>query len=62
MMRIYNVGIYARLSQENKNKRYDEDSVSIENQVSMLTRFIAMMPGWIETRTYIEMETLSLRQ
>jgi len=53
-VKIYNVGIYARLSQENKNKRYDEDSVSIENQVSMLTRFIAMMPGWIKTRTYID--------
>jgi len=67
-MKIYNVGIYARLSrmpdrlggeasdqaQENKNKRYDEDSTSIENQVSMLTRFIARMPGWIETRTYID--------
>jgi len=53
-MKIYNVGIYARLSQENKNKRYDEGSVSIENQISMLTNFIAAMPGWIKTRTYID--------
>ncbi|MCL2202543.1 MAG: recombinase family protein [Defluviitaleaceae bacterium] len=66
-MRIYNVGIYARLSQENKNKANvnpsgcppilaapDEDSVSIENQIFMLTQFINMMPGWIETRTYID--------
>jgi DNA invertase Pin-like site-specific DNA recombinase len=49
-VKIYNVGIYARLSRENKGG----DSVSIENQVSMLTRFTAMMPDWIKTRTYID--------
>ena len=56
-MKIYKVGIYARLSRlpENKNKGYYENSVSIENQVSILRNFIAMMPGWIETRSYIDL-------
>jgi DNA invertase Pin-like site-specific DNA recombinase len=53
-MKTYNVGIYARLSQESKNKKYDGDSVSINNQVSMLSKFIDMMPGWVKTRTYID--------
>ncbi|MCL2200127.1 MAG: recombinase family protein [Defluviitaleaceae bacterium] len=53
-MKIYNVRIYTRISQESKNKKYDEDSVSIENQISMLSKFIDMMPGWIKTRTYVD--------
>jgi len=66
--KLYYVGIYARLSrlqsragsevfhraQESRDYQGVEDSTSIENQISMLTKFISMMPGWIETRTYID--------
>lgn len=44
---IYNVGIYARLSREDKGS-------GIENQISMLTKFVRMMPNWVITRTYID--------
>jgi len=53
--KLYNVGLYIRLSQESKNQHRGEESSSIENQISMLSKFVDMMPGWIETRTYIEM-------
>ena len=52
--KLYNVGIYARLSQESKNGRRSDESSSIENQIAMLSKFIDIMPGWIETRTYID--------
>lgn len=51
--KLYNVGMYIRLSVENtayKNK----DSGSIENQQALLTKFVSIMPGWVETRTYID--------
>ena len=51
--KLYNVGIYIRLSLENTAYR-GEDSLSIENQQAMLSKFIDMMPGWIEKRCYID--------
>ena len=51
--KLYNVGMYLRLSRE--NTAYDgHDSMSLDNQEAMLSKFIAMMPGWIEKRTYID--------
>jgi len=51
----YSVGKYIRLSQESTGyHRSGDDSASIENQDDMLTKFISMMPGWIETRTYVD--------
>ena len=61
-MKIYNVGIYTRISQESKNKKYDEDSVSIENQITMLSKFVDMMPGWIKTRIYVDLYSSFLIQ
>ena len=52
--KLYKVGLYVRLSQESKNSRSGEESSSIENQIVMLTKFVEMMPSWIETRTYID--------
>lgn len=51
--KLYNVGMYVRLSRENTTYA-DGDSMSIENQQAMMSKFIAMMPGWVETRTYID--------
>lgn len=51
--KLYKVGIYIRLSLENTAYR-GEDSMSIENQQAMLSKFISVMPGWVETRTYID--------
>lgn len=51
--KLYNVGMYVRLSREN-TAYANGDSVSIENQQAMMSKFIAMMPGWVETRTYID--------
>jgi len=45
-LKIYEVGIYARISQE--------DSTSIENQIALLTKFIENMPGWVKTKTYTD--------
>jgi len=45
---MYNVGCYVRRS------RNSEKSDSIENQRSLLSQFISMKPGWLETRTYID--------
>jgi len=54
-MKIYKVGKYIRLSNESKGyHKSGEDSVSIENQEAMLSKFIGMMPDWIETRTYVD--------
>lgn len=51
--KLYNVGIYIRLSHEN-TAYIGEDSLSIENQQAMLSKFITIMPGWIEKRIYID--------
>ena len=50
MEKLYSVGSYVRLSKENTFA----DSDSIENQQEMLSRFIAVMPGWIEQKCYID--------
>ena len=52
--KLYNVGMYIRLSQDSKNYRGGEESSSIENQIAMLSQFINAMPGWVETRTYVD--------
>lgn len=52
-IKLYKVGVYIRLSREN-TAYIGEDSLSIENQQAMLSKFIDMMPGWVETRTYID--------
>ena len=46
--KLYNVGAYVRLSVEK------DESQSIENQQEMLSRFISMMPGWVEKKFYID--------
>jgi len=48
--KLYNVGVYIRLSVENTLS----GSESIENQREMLAKFIAHMPCWIEKRVYID--------
>ena len=53
MNKLYNVGIYLRLSREN-TAYLGADSMSLENQQAMLSKFIGMMPGWVEKRTYID--------
>jgi len=51
--KLYNVGMYLRLSREN-TEYAGHDSMSLDNQEAMLSKFIAMMPGWAEKRTYID--------
>lgn len=58
MNRPYKVGIYCRLSRDDaansaKIKNYipGDESVSIENQYEMLSKFV-MLNGWIEVKTY----------
>lgn len=58
MNRPYKVGIYCRLSRDDaansaKIKKYipGDESVSIENQYEMLSKFV-MLNGWIEVKTY----------
>ena len=60
MGKLYHVGIYCRLSVDDANNsakasRYlpADESVSIENQREMLSKFV-MINGWIETKTYID--------
>lgn len=62
MEATYHVGIYCRLSKDDENnpamsraKNFipADESVSIENQREMLSKFV-MLNGWIETRTYID--------
>ena len=59
MKSLYNVGIYCRLSVDDASnsakKGYmpGEDSVSIENQRELLSKFV-MINGWVETKTYID--------
>ena len=58
MNRPYKVGIYCRLSVDDasnsaKAKNYipGDESVSIENQYELLSKFV-MLNGWIEVKTY----------
>lgn len=58
MTRRYNVGIYCRLSVDDasnsakaKNCIPDDESMSIENQYKLLSKFV-MLNGWVEVRTY----------
>jgi len=51
--KLYNVGVYIRLSRDSNAYR-DTASMSIENQQAMLSKFITMMPGWLEKRVYID--------
>ena len=60
MGKLYHVGIYCRLSVDDasnsaKASRYlpADESVSIENQREMLSKFV-MINGWIETKTYVD--------
>ena len=60
MKSLYRVGIYCRLSVDDANnsakaKNYipADESVSIENQRNLLSKFV-MLNGWIETKTYID--------
>lgn len=60
MNQIYNVGIYCRLSVDDasnsaKAKNYipADESVSIENQKELLSKFV-MLNGWVEVKTYID--------
>jgi len=53
MDKLYNVGSYIRLSNDSVAFRKDE-SQSIENQKFMLSKFISVMPGWIEQKYYID--------
>ena len=51
--KLYHVGMYLRLSRESTSYR-GEGSMSLENQQAMLSKFISMMPGWVEKRTYVD--------
>ena len=60
MNKLYNVGIYCRLSVDDASNSAKarsclpaDESVSIENQRELLSKFV-MLNGWIETRTYID--------
>lgn len=60
MTKLYNVGIYCRLSVDDasnsaKAKTYipADESVSIENQRTLLSKF-SMLNGWVEKKTYID--------
>lgn len=60
MKKLCNVGIYCRLSVDDasnsaKAKNYipADESVSIENQRELLSKFV-MLNGWIEKKTYID--------
>ena len=60
MRKVYNAGLYCRLSVDDANnsskaKNYipADESVSIENQRDLLSKF-AMLNGWVETKTYID--------
>lgn len=60
MNKLYRAGLYCRLSVDDANnsakaKNYipADESVSIENQREMLSKF-AMLNGWVEVRTYVD--------
>ncbi len=57
---IYKVGIYCRLSVDDASSSAKagnyipaDESVSIENQKELLSKFV-MLNGWVETRTYVD--------
>ena len=58
MKKLYKVGIYCRLSVDDasnsaKGKNYipADESVSIENQYELLSKFV-MLNGWTEVKSY----------
>ena len=58
MKKLYKVGIYCRLSVDDasnsaKTKNYipADESVSIENQYELLSKFV-MLNGWTEVKSY----------
>jgi DNA invertase Pin-like site-specific DNA recombinase len=57
--KLYNVGIYCRLSVEDANNTQKhnyidgDESSSIENQREMLSKFV-LLQGWIETKVYCD--------
>lgn len=58
MKKLYKVGIYCRLSVDDasnsaKAKNYipADESVSIENQYKLLSKFV-MLNGWMEVKSY----------
>lgn len=60
MKKLYKVGIYCRLSVDDasnsaKAKNYipADESVSIENQYKLLSKFV-MLNGWTEVKSYSE--------
>ena len=60
MEKLYRVGVYCRLSVDDahnsakaKNHVPADESVSIENQREMLSKFV-MINGWVETKTYVD--------
>ena len=60
MNKLYRAGLYCRLSVDDANnsakaKNYipTDESVSIENQREMLSKFV-MLNGWVEVKTYVD--------
>lgn len=60
MNQIYNVGIYCRLSVDDASRSsktgsciLPDESVSIENQRELLSKFV-MLNGWVETKVYVD--------
>ena len=60
MSNLYHVGIYCRVSVDDasnssKAKYYipADESISIENQRELLSKFV-MLNGWVETKTYVD--------
>lgn len=60
MNKLYRAGLYCRLSVDDANnsakaKNYipADESVSIENQQEMLSKFV-MLNGWVEVKTYVD--------
>lgn len=60
MNKLYRAGLYCRLSVDDANnsakaKNYipADESVSIENQREMLSKFV-MLNGWVEAKTYVD--------
>ena len=60
MNKLYRAGLYCRLSVDDANnsakaKNYipADESVSIENQREMLSKFV-MLNGWVEVKTYVD--------
>ena len=49
----YKVGIYIRLSKDSTSHR-NTQSMSIENQRAMLSKFVSMMPCWTLCHVYID--------